>query len=271
MAPPHTRFFLAADTARPYVRDVLDLSDPRRAPPREPVFNIPGIVALLALVMAAIAFAREFLLDEQSNVMLLAYFAFIPARYDATFDLPGGLGADIWTFVSYAFLHANLVHLGVNLIWMLAFATPVARRFGTPRFLAFVVVTAAAGALAHLIAYPDAMVPMIGASAVVSGAMAAAVRFAFSPGGALGRPVRGAPEHPPAASLLGAFREPRVLTFVAVWVVVNFLFGAAITLPGTEGAEVAWQAHMGGFFAGLLLFPLFDPIPRAAVPSRPRR
>ncbi|MGA7805742.1 MAG: rhomboid family intramembrane serine protease, partial [Bradyrhizobium sp.] len=25
---------------------------------------------------------------------------------------------------------------------------------------------------------------------------------------------------------------------------------------------VAWQAHIGGFFAGLILFSLFDPVPR---------
>jgi membrane associated rhomboid family serine protease len=30
-----------------------------------------------------------------------------------------------------------------------------------------------------------------------------------------------------------------------------------------DGASVAWQAHIGGFFAGLVLFSLFDPVPRA--------
>jgi len=33
---------------------------------------------------------------------------------------------------------------------------------------------------------------------------------------------------------------------------------------GTEGVSVAWQAHIGGFLAGLLLFSLFDPVPRTA-------
>ena len=40
-------------------------------------------------------------------------------------------------------------------------------------------VTAAAGALAHLVTHEHALAPMIGASASVSGAMAAAIRFAF--------------------------------------------------------------------------------------------
>jgi membrane associated rhomboid family serine protease len=30
-----------------------------------------------------------------------------------------------------------------------------------------------------------------------------------------------------------------------------------------EGQSVAWQAHIGGFFAGLILFALFDPVPRS--------
>nr|WP_127092240.1 rhomboid family intramembrane serine protease [Aquabacter cavernae] len=215
--------------------------------------------------MAVIELIRGFL-SEMADIEILALFAFIPARYSGIpeFALPGGLGAQVWTFVTYALLHGGWMHLGMNLVWLLAFGTPVARRFGTARFLAFCVVTAAAGALAHLLSYPGAMVPMIGASAVVSGAMAAAVRFAFAPGGPLGpmnygRSGFGRSGHLPAVPLVRALREPRVLVFIAVWVGLNFLFGVAVSLPGTEGAEVAWQAHLGGFFAGLLLFSLFDP------------
>jgi membrane associated rhomboid family serine protease len=29
---------------------------------------------------------------------------------------------------------------------------------------------------------------------------------------------------------------------------------------GEEGQEIAWQAHVGGFFAGLFLFNIFDPV-----------
>jgi membrane associated rhomboid family serine protease len=38
---------------------------------------------------------------------------------------------------------------------------------------------------------------------------------------------------------------------------------------GSEGATVAWQAHIGGFFAGLLLFSLFDPVPRGHIDAEP--
>jgi len=44
------------------------------------------------------------------------------------------------------------------------------------------------------------------------------------------------------------------------------LFGiGSIGLPGGE-QSIAWEAHIGGFLAGLLLFPLFDPVP-AQKPS----
>nr|WP_029005136.1 rhomboid family intramembrane serine protease [Azorhizobium doebereinerae] len=243
---------------------MLDVTDPLRAPPRQPVFNIPGIVATLAVAMLAIQFVREYILDDSANIEVLGLFAFVPGRYDPTapFHLPGGIGAEIWTFVTYAFLHANWVHVGVNMIWMLAFATPVARRFGTARFLAFFCVTAAVGAAAHLVTHADAMVPMIGASASVSGLMAAAVRFAFAPGASLSARRGIHADQMPAQSLGEAFRDVRVLAFVGVWVGVNLLFGLGVSMPGAEDADVAWQAHMGGFFAGLLLFSLFDPVPR---------
>ena len=99
---------------------------------------------------------------------------------------PGGLAADIWTFVTYAFLHGDLNHLVFNSIWLLAFGSPVARRFGTWRFLVFFAPSAAAGgALVHLATHFGQLLPMIGASAAISGAMAAVTRFVFRRGGPL--------------------------------------------------------------------------------------
>jgi len=128
-------------------------------------------------------------------------------------------------------------------------------------------VTAAAGALAHLLTHEHAIAPMIGASASVSGAMAAAIRFAFVKGSFLSFSRGDADEaaRVPALSLWHALRNPRVLGFLAVWFGVNIVFGLGSISVGTEGATVAWQAHIGGFIAGLMLFSLFDPVPRAAT------
>jgi len=109
-------------------------------------------------------------------------FGFIPRRYDSTLlaiDFPGGEGAKFWTFVTYSLVHANLSHIVFNVLWLLPFGSALARRFGAVRFFIFMAVTAAAGALAHLVTHEHAVAPMIGASASVSGTMAAAIRFAF--------------------------------------------------------------------------------------------
>ena len=106
--------------------------------------------------------------------------------------------------------------------------------------------------------------PMIGASASVSGTMAAAIRFAFVQGSFLSfsRGDADAAAKVPALSLWRALRNGRVLAFLAVWFGVNIIFGVGSIAIGIEGASVAWQAHIGGFVAGLLLFSLFDPVPR---------
>ena len=70
----------------------------------------------------------------------------------------------------------------------------------------------------------------------------------------------------PAAPLLVALRNPRVLTFVGVWFGLNLLFGlGSVSFLIGENQSVAWEAHVGGFLAGLLLFSLFDPVHRRRI------
>lgn len=235
---------------------------------REPLFNVPTVIVVLLAVLTAIHGVRSELLDQEQDIWLLLYFSFIPARYDSSVVLggllPGGVAADIWTFVSYALLHGNWMHLIVNGVWLLAFGSALARRFGTVRFLAFFAVTAAAGAAMHLLTNAGSQAPMIGASASISGAMAAAMRFAFQRGGPLGalRSTDDAAFLVPAIPLTRVLSDARVLAFLAVWFGINILFGLG-SHSITGGDEIiAWQAHIGGFLAGLLLFSWFDPPPR---------
>lgn len=237
---------------------------------REPLFNIPSVIVTLLAVLALIHGVRTMLLSDDQDIWVLLNFAFIPARYDASVVLggvlPGGFGADVWTFVTYSLLHGSWMHLGVNGVWLLAFGSAVARRFGLLRFLSFFAVTAAAGAAMHLLTNAGSQAPMIGASAAISGAMAAAMRFAFQRGGPLGS-LRGdddAAFRVPAIPLSGVLSDARVLVFLAVWFGINILFGLG-SQSITGGDEVvAWQAHIGGFLAGLLLFSWFDPRPGPA-------
>ena len=232
---------------------------------REPIFNIPSVVIAVLALLALIHVVRTWLLSNEQDIEFLLSFAFIPVRYDGSAvlggTLPGGFGADVWTFVTYSLIHADWTHLAVNAVWLLAFGSAVARRFGSARFIAFYAVTAAAGAALHLATHAGEQFPMIGASAAVSGTMAAAMRFAFQRGGPLNL-LRGEDEHAyrvPAIPLSGVLRDARVLIFLAVWFGINIVFGlGSLSITGSD-QSVAWEAHIGGFLAGLLLFSWFDP------------
>ncbi|MEY9521212.1 membrane associated rhomboid family serine protease [Bradyrhizobium japonicum] len=148
--------------------------------PREPILTLP--IALTAYILLLAVIHLRVLLPPELENWTIDVFGFIPKRYDSSLlnlQIPGGAGAKVWTFVTYSLLHANLTHLGFNVLWLLPFGSALARRFGAIRFFLFLAVTAAAGALAHLVTHEHAVAPMIGASASVSGAMAAAIRFAF--------------------------------------------------------------------------------------------
>ena len=226
---------------------------------RTPALNLAPAIWWLAIVFAAIHVGRQLLPPSTDDWVLLA-FSFIPARYETGGEfLPGGASARLWSPLTYAFLHADFVHLGVNVAWMVAFGSAVARRFGTARFLVLSACSAVAGIALHYAFHSDDQGLVVGASGAVSGMMAAAIRFAFSPGGPLAG-GRGPPaSYVPAQGLGRIVRNPRTVMFILVWFVVNLFFGMAGDLiPGVSG-PIAWEAHIGGFAAGLLLFPLFDP------------
>ncbi len=233
--------------------------------PREPILTLP-LPLTAYVVLLAVIHLRVLLPPELEN-WTIDVFGFIPKRYDSSLvnlQFEGGAGAKVWTFVTYSLLHANLTHLAFNVLWLLPFGSALARRFGAVRFFVFLAVTAAAGALAHLVTHEHAVVPMIGASASVSGAMAAAIRFAFVRGSFLSfsRSDADTAARVPALPLLQALRDRRIVGFLGVWFALNIIFGVGAIGVESDSAGVAWEAHIGGFVAGLLLFALFDPVPR---------
>lgn len=233
----------------------------------QPIFNLPRAIQVFAGFLVAVHALRAIVPPDMDTAILLR-FAFLPVRYVME-GLPGGALADVWTFATYAFLHGDVMHLLINLLWLVAFGSPVAWRFGPLRFAAFVLASAIGGSAVHLATNWAEMAPMVGASAVISGLMAAAMRFAFADGASLGSfRTRGPGAYRrPAMSLVQSFNDPRVLTFIGVWLAINLLFGAgSIGIAGADQA-IAWQAHVGGFAVGLFLFPLFDPIRRGGAPD----
>ena len=232
--------------------------------PQPPAFNVPGPIKIFAGLIVAIHIVRN-LLPQALDIELLLAFAFIPARYSAEvaerFAFPGGFLADIWTFGTYALIHGDVMHLIINAFWLLAFGSPLAWRFGAKRFFLFSLVCAVAGAVLHLVTHVGEFVPVVGASAAISGHMAAVTRFMFQAGGPFsGRRDPGA-FRVPALPLVEALKNPQVLVFLGFWLFINLWFGVSdLGIAGAQGA-IAWQAHLGGFFAGLVLFRFFDPVP----------
>ncbi len=107
---------------------------------REPLFNIPPVIVAVLVVLALRSCGAHFRAQRgQQDIEFVLTFAFIPARYDTSAVLggvlPGGFGAQLWTFVTYSLIHADWTHLGVNAVWLLPFGSAVARRFGDPRDL----------------------------------------------------------------------------------------------------------------------------------------
>ena len=240
----------------------------------EPIFNVPRVVVATVVVLLLVHALRVWVFTDEQDTQFLLTFAFIPARYGGNLGagaFPGGFGADLWTFFTYAFIHADLLHIGLNLAWLLPFGTALARRFGAVRYTAFMLVTSAAGALAYLVSNPEQMAPMIGASAAISGAMAAAMRFVFQQGGMLGLSGEADAHRVPARPLIATLTDVRFLMFLVVWLGLNMLFGlGTVSIGGEDGQAIAWQAHIGGFFAGLILFNAFDPaVPQVEPDTEP--
>ncbi|MFC0283696.1 rhomboid family intramembrane serine protease [Camelimonas abortus] len=278
------------------------MSNPDRGPaphlspaPREPIFNVPTVVAGLVGVFLLVHGVRE-MAPAFSDFFWLYRLAFVPARVSWWLD-PGGflpalaaraqelppetaaawmaMGRMIvhqdtlapWTFVTHAFLHGSWTHVGLNAVWLVAFGSPLASRFGAARFLAFFLVCAVGGAAAHYLSTPMDVIPMVGASGAISGCMGAAMRFAFNVrGGLFGGPASIHFAH--ADSLRETLRNRRALLFGGAWLVINVVFGLLAGPLGVTPGEVAWQAHIGGFVTGLALFGLFDPFTRPSGAGR---
>jgi membrane associated rhomboid family serine protease len=258
------------------------------APPqREPVLNLPTVIVWLTVALGLIQGGRS-LLSAYDDYVLMSWLAFVPARLSlwlapdrleemvsavasstAGQDLADRLqlvrllladgGPRLWTLLTYGLLHGSWVHLITNVVWLAAFGSPVARRLGTGRFLSLLGLSTIGGALLHWFSRELDVLPLVGASAAVSGATAAAIRFVFAPGLRFGSLADDAVVRAIPAEPMGQlWRNSRALLFIGIWFATNILFGAGLVPILGEETSIAWEAHIGGFLVGLMLFPLLD-------------
>ena len=185
-------------------------------PPVHPV--VWAVVLLLAGVEALLQAGDAGLLPALRGPAYLLAVGAIPP--DAALEVPGALPWFLGGLVGHALLHAGWVHLAFNAVGLLCLGHVVQAQAGTLAFLAVLVLTAIAGALAFLLlSGPDSV--MVGASGAVFGLLGVVLRW----------------------------RAARV----PLWKVLAVLALLGIPAGFLMGAAIAWQAHLGGFLAGWLL------------------
>jgi membrane associated rhomboid family serine protease len=197
---------------------------------REPIFKGPWPVWTVAgAILASYVLQSLLLSDEQ-----IALFALIPAE----------LARGYWPpLITALFIHAGWAHAGTNAVGALAFGAPAARYLGLgPKgafgyFLLFLV-CGVLSSLGHVLLYLHDTTPVVGASGAASGLLGASLRTMDR------------------RRLSPLFTRNVVGTTVA-WTVVNAVFGLLHYDPVMGHVHLAWEAHIFGFLAGLLLIGPF--------------
>lgn len=216
-----------------------------RPPAQPPIFNMPPIVTWVIIANVLVHVGRMFL-SVPAQAWLIKTFAYIPARY----TIEGAIARDpipaIVSPIGYTLLHADLMHLFMNMAFFAAFGTVVARRMGELKFLLLYVLTAIAGVFTLQILNSESTALVIGASGAVSGMVGAVAAVALKP-----RAGRLPPPRP--------FNTPRsAAIFILVWIVLTVVVGVLPgALFGVEG-RIAWESHLGGFILGFFLMPLLE-------------
>jgi len=230
---------------------------------REPAINLPGSILVLLGLMLAMHLVRTLILNEAADVELTFWLAFIPFRFIAGQQDPSLFWPLLWTSFTHAFLHANWEHLLFNSVWLAAFGTPVARRYGARGVVILFLVSAAVGAGFFAVTVLPSNQWLVGASGGVAGLTGAASRFIFQPLIVARDPQTGE-QHVLGRQLapLGElWRNRRAMPFIVIWLGLNAAVPFLPILIG-QSIAIAWQAHLGGFLAGLLLVPLFERRPK---------
>jgi membrane associated rhomboid family serine protease len=153
-----------------------------------------------------------------------------------------------YTLLTYMFLHADVLHLASNMLFLWVFGDNVEDAMGHLKFLAFYILCGVAGGLAHAYMLPASKLPLIGASGAVAGVIAAYLIL-----------------HPRVLVWVLAFRFIP-LKISAAWVLGVWVATQLVMVLLNQPDQVAWWAHVGGMAAGaiLILFmrrpgvPLFD-------------
>ncbi len=145
-----------------------------------------------------------------------------------------------FNFLSSMFMHGDVMHIVGNMLFLWIFGDNLENLLGHIRFAAFYIVCGIAAALAQIVMDAGSVIPMLGASGAISGV--------------LGGYVLLFPQRRVRAVIFNFLTTVPAIVAVGIWIGYQLLLGF-LTPSGTGG--VAYAAHIGGFFAGLLLIKIF--------------
>lgn len=192
-------------------------------PPHLPLW-VKAVIALCC-AMQALAIAADLMgwpIFRQAMTFLGGFWSAVLWAGHGIFP-----GHPLTMFVTYGFLHAGLLHLGMNMLSLVVLARELNRLIGARRMAAIYAVTQVAAALLFAVMTPDGG-PMVGASGAIFGLAGALVGFAAVTGWRRRRP-------------LGQLWRGVVL-------MVGLNVALTLLMP-----SIAWEAHLGGTVAGLLM------------------
>ncbi len=199
--------------------------------------SVPLITILLILANILI-FAYQLTLPPRTERAFVYAFATIPSRFPAWLSGHLGWQAALLPLFTSMFLHAGLLHLAGNLLFLWIFGDNVEDFLGHLEYLLFYFVCGIAAGLLHAVTNFHSNHPALGASGAISGVMGA---------------------------YMVLYPRSRVLTLVFIflvpipaviilgwWFLLQFL-GGINAMGATAAGGVAWWAHVGGFLTGAIL------------------
>ena len=202
-------------------------------------------------------------LVELTQGRVLDQFLFVYGLVPARYTIPHiasyfSIGQQLFSLVSFMFLHGGFWHLLGNMWSLYIFGDNVEDRLGSFRYLVFYFLCGIVSGLSHLIFNPFSNMPTIGASGAIAGVMGAYFIL-----------------HPKARILtlipiiiIPYFVEIPAFLFLGFWFLLQF-YNIAISQANVSG--IAWWAHIGGFVFGMILLKIFLVLPSMGITERIRK
>jgi membrane associated rhomboid family serine protease len=160
---------------------------------------------------------------------------------------PGGPSTIVTLFTSM-FMHASILHIGGNMLFLWIFGNNVEDSMGPVRFILFYVLGGLAADAGQILTSPGSEVPSIGASGAVAGVL----------GGYLLLFPRARVVTVVFIIFFFTILELPAILFLGIWIIEQALFAYFDLLqPQGGGGGVAYFAHIGGFVFGLAAIRLF--------------